>query len=513
MDGASRTTGPLRVGIILFGLLAALAAGGLALFTVGEAYALTTAVVILITSITIAFTSSAFLGRATLVLLILTLAGSLTIGALGAIQILAAFAGGQSGPVDLPDAQALETAERKIDQSIEDTTFRVELSESELNAVLQDSLAQTDTPFRRITVDILNDIGQPALIGFVGDFKDGSLTVEGELTAETSGGALKVELLAAEVGMFSLPGVARSAVEDMIGRVADLNRALADEGADVQSVVIGNDAIIVTGVATGSGTIEAGVLLASFGDLGGFGTADVAVAPFAAGVDSATAEGERYYVALGDSLAAAVGVAGYAEGYVSQVHRELSLRDGAVYGLRNFGVSGETSGTMLLGSQLASALDFGAARDIAYVTIDVGANDLLGHLASSDCSEDIEAAPCVARIETSLTAYRENISAIFAATDEAFPDATVIFLLAYNPFSLGFEDEVAFEAQSNDALAALNAIAVEQAGQYDILIADGFTPMRGTTTATTHMTDLPPDIHPNAVGYDVLTAAVLAALS
>jgi len=36
--------------------------------------------------------------------------------------------------------------------------------------------------------------------------------------------------------------------------------------------------------------------------------------------------------------------------------------------------------------------------------------------------------------------------------------------------------------------------------------------MRGTTTATTHMTDTPPDIHPNVLGYDVLTAAVLTAL-
>ncbi|MEA2002943.1 MAG: GDSL-type esterase/lipase family protein [Actinomycetota bacterium] len=513
MDRASRTNGPLRVGIILFGLLAALAAGSLALFTVGETYALATAVTILVTSLAIAFTASVLLGRAILVLLIFTLAGSLTIGALGAIQILAAFAGSPIGPVDEPDAQALEAAEHKIDQSIEATTFSVTLSEAELNAVLQDSLTQTDTPFRRITVDILNTVGQPALIGFVGDFKDGSLRVDGELTAATSGGELHLELLSADVGMFTLPGVARGAVEDMIGRVADLNRALADEGADVQSVVIGDDAIVVTGVTTGSGTIDAGVLLASFGDLDGLGTTDLAVEPFAAGIDSATADGERYYVALGDSLAAAVGVDGYAEGYVSQVHKELSLRDGAVYGLRNFGVSGETSGTMLLGSQLDTAVEFGSGQDVAYVTIDVGANDLLGHLASSDCSEDIEAAPCTARIEASLTAYRNNIAAIFEASDKAFPDATVIFLLAYNPFSLGFEDEVSFEAQSNEALISLNTIAAEEAAEYGILVADGFTPMRGTTTATTHMTDLPPDIHPNAVGYDVLTAAVLAALS
>ena len=102
---------------------------------------------------------------------------------------------------------------------------------------------------------------------------------------------------------------------------------------------------------------------------------------------------------------------------------------------------------------------------------------------------------------------------IFTEIADAFPDAKVVFLLAYNPFSLGFEEEVKFEARSNEVLASLNAIATDVAEEFDFLVADGFTPMRGTATATTHMTDTPPDIHPNRVGYDVLTAAVLDALS
>lgn len=507
-----RTSGPLRVGLIVIAVLTALSAGGLAMFTVGETYAIVTGATILLTSIIIAFTGSAVLGRVVVALLILTLAGTLLVGAYGAVQIAAALAGNQSGPVDPPDADVLEVAELKIDQSIEDTTFRVELTESELNAVLQNSLAETDTPFQRVTVDIINAVGDPALIGFVGDFKNGRLTVEGELTANTSGGQLNLELLRADVGMFTMPGVARDAVEDMIGRVADLNRALAEEGADVQSVVVGDDAIVVTGIATGQGEIDAGVLLAGFGDLGRFAIAEVDVQPYAPGVDSDTADGDSYYIALGDSLAATVGVEGFADGYVSQVHRELSLSDGTVYGLSNFGKTGESSGTMLLGNQLDDAVAFGSAHDVAYVTIDIGANDLLGHMASSDCSEDIETPACSARIEASLAAYTTNIETILSTIAKEFPDATVVFLLAYNPFSLGFEDEVTFEAQSNNVLAELNAIAAEAAFARDFLVADGYSPMRGTTTATTHMTATPPDIHPNAVGYDVLTGAILSAL-
>jgi len=43
-------------------------------------------------------------------------------------------------------------------------------------------------------------------------------------------------------------------------------------------------------------------------------------------------------------------------------------------------------------------------------------------------------------------------------------------------------------------------------------VADGYTPMRGTTAATTHMIDDPPDIHPLAIGYEILAIAILETL-
>ena len=505
-------SGPLRAAILVFGVLAGAAAGALALFTIGETYAVATAAAIAIASAIIAFTAPVALGRAVLILLILTFAGTLLTGGYGAVQVLAAIAGNTGGPVDQPDPETLAMAEIKIDQSVEDTTFRVTLTEAELNAVLLDALADTDTPFQRITIDIVNAVNEPTVIGFVGDFKNGRLSVEGELTVKVSGGRVEAELLTADVGMFTMPGFARDAVEDMIARVADLNRALADEGADIQSVVIGDNSISVTGVSSGDSTIDAEVMLAAFGDIEGVFTNGIDITPYEPGVASSTAEGSPLFIALGDSLAAAVGVDGYAEGYVSQVHREVSLRDGSVLGLRNFGVSGETSGTMLLSGQLDNAIAFGLDQDVAYVTIDVGANDLLGHLGSSDCAEDVTAPLCTERIDASLRAYESNIEEIFSRLREAFPDATVIFLQAYNPFSLGFEEEVAFEAQSNDKLQRLNSIAATAATDYDIVVADGFTPMRGTTTFTTHMVDIPPDIHPNKAGYDILTDAIMDVL-
>ena len=155
-------SGPLRARIIVFGVLAGIAGGALALFTIGETYAVVTAATIAVASTIIAFSAPVALGRIVLVLLILTFSGTVLTGAYGAVQILAALAGNQSGAVDAPDPETLAAAERKIDQSVEDTTFRVTLDESELNAVLLDSLAETDTPFQRITIDITNSIGEAA---------------------------------------------------------------------------------------------------------------------------------------------------------------------------------------------------------------------------------------------------------------------------------------------------------------------------------------------------------------
>ena len=75
--------------------------------------------------------------------------------------------------------------------------------------------------------------------------------------------------------------------------------------------------ITVTGVTSDGDPIDAGVLLASFGNLGGLAIPQIDVVPYPAGVDSAEAAGDITYVALGDSLAAAVGVEGLADGYVS----------------------------------------------------------------------------------------------------------------------------------------------------------------------------------------------------
>jgi lysophospholipase L1-like esterase len=115
-----------------------------------------------------------------------------------------------------------------------------------------------------------------------------------------------------------------------------------------------------------------------------------ATAPGAAAASKAT-----YYVSVGDSLAqgyqpiggplSPLGVDGYAQGYANQLFKAVRGRYEQLQ-LVKLGCGGETTRTMVLGavwcgfpagSQVAQAEAFLNAHrgEIAFVTIDVGAND------------------------------------------------------------------------------------------------------------------------------------------
>jgi lysophospholipase L1-like esterase len=501
-------------GLVVLGVVTAVTASALALFTIGDFAALAVFVIILGGAVATALSHRRGLGRAVLGVLVVVLIGSIAIAGYGAAQILAVVASPGTGTAAPADQVALAAAESKLRGSEESTAFRLELTEAELNAVLQDALSTGNNPFARVTVDITNATRDPGRVDFVGVFKNGSLEAAGTLSAEVVDGRLQLAILDVDVGIFSMPAVARGAVEDMISDLADLEAALAAEGADVQSILIGNDRVVVTGTQRNGVALDPAAVLATLGEGANLAAGGVPIeAQFPPGRVSGTeAPGDRYYIAIGDSLAANVGVADPADGYVSRFHTQLERIDSARYGLANFGVSGETSGTLLHAGQLDDAVAFAATNDVAYVTIDIGANDLLGHLASADCSADIDAPACTDRINIALVAYSRNIESIFEQVDAAMPEATVLMLATYNPFSFGFEDEVYFEAASNEVLGEMNRIAAAAARPFGFLVADGFTPMRGTATVTTHMVDVPPDIHPNALGYDVLTGALVTAL-
>jgi lysophospholipase L1-like esterase len=503
---------------VLLGLPAALVVGVITLFTLGEVQG----VVFLAAWLALTFVSVAMLPRPALVAVILiqviALAGGGAFIGDQATRIIRALTTTE-GPADPPDAGALASAEQGIDTAMGQAGFRLVLHEDEITAMIQDGLAESDAPLRRVTIDISDtETAGVGRIDFVGEFKSGDLTVEGSVETTIDAGAVQVEVVSLEMGALNLPGIGQNAMEEAIDslleQVADVNELLADAEAEVQSITIGDDRIVITGVHAAGVVVTSETLLAGIQQQA---AAAAAVPPAPqprippGTVEGTSAEGSSYYVALGDSLAANVGVDRASRGYVSRFHRWLSERDGTAYGLRNFGVSGETSGSLIRGGQLDEAISFIQSNPVGWVTVDIGANDLLGHLGSDDCSADLASAACTARIESTRASYARNIDEIFATLREAAPDATIVFLRAYNPFSIGLG--VGFEQQSSEVLDRFNDLAADAAARHGVVVADGFTPMEGTTGSTTHMLDDPPDIHPVAIGYDVLAAALADAVS
>ena len=509
----------MTVGIILLGILAALTTGLVTLFTSGEIPAVIAVVVVLVIT-GVGVWQSGAISKAILAVLGILFVAMLGFGGFSGYQLYSALTD-TSGVADLPNAADLASAEAKLDAVEDDGGFRIELTEPELTAVMQDSLAESDqengdNPIRSVILDVVDGTnGDNGQVNFEVTFKSGSLSGDGAVGASIDAGAVKIEIIDVGIGNLNLPGVATGAVEDIIETILDLNETLAENQADVQAVEIGADRVVIIGTQGDGDLLTSADLLGAIADnaasVGG------AVSPpaerFSAGtVNSVSADGAQYYVALGDSLAANVGVSQASDGYVSRFHHQLQIRDSATYGLRNFGISGETSGTLIRNGQLDEAIAFIENNDVLYITVDIGANDLFGHVGSADCESDFNAEACQQRLANALAAYGPNVTRILERLSDAAPDATIIFLGTYNPFSFGFGGAVQLENDSDDITQQLNDVAAGAAGAQDVIFADGFTPLQKTTAATTHMFEAPPDIHPRAIGYDLLTGALVDVL-
>jgi lysophospholipase L1-like esterase len=503
------------VAAALLGVLAALLVGTVAFFVVGER----TGVVLFSGLIAVVFLLAALAPGQVLALVV-----ALEVGAVAwagwqiAVQARAVVTAMSTtlGPAAPADGAALAAAEQRAEAAGSESAFRLELTEGQITAVLQEALAQREQPLRTITIDAVSG---PASghghLDFSGEFKSGDYQVRGRLRLVVAGGALRVEIESISLGSLRLPGIAQGAIEQFIDQLLhsaeEVNSLLAEAQVDLQSVSINDAAVVITGVRRGNEAVTSADLLQSL-SASAVGTVTApppeTLAPGVVG--QSFAEGSTYYLALGDSLAAAVGVADPRQGYVSRVHSQLQIGDGRQYGLMDLGAAGETSNSLISDGQLEEALAFLDSNEVAYVTLDIGANDLLGHLTSSDCSTGLSAPACRQRLSGASASYLENITEIFASLRQAAPEVPIVFLEAYNPFSLG--TGIQFEQDTNRALQEFNEIAAVTAAGYEILVADGFSPMWGTAAFTTHLLDSTPDIHPNSLGYSLLAEAVLEAL-
>jgi len=171
------------------------------------------------------------------------------------------------------------------------------------------------------------------------------------------------------------------------------------------------------------------------------------------------ASGARYHLALGDSLAAGTG-ASAGKGYVADI---LAYEQGRLTNLlgKNISCGGATTGSMLTGggcsyaegTQVAAAVAFLLANPgrVAFITIDIGANDVsgcfLGGVIDTVCAQ--------AKIATAQT----NLTNILSQLRTAGGAVPIVGMNYYDPFlAYWVAGNQAAAQQSQQASAAGNAV-------------------------------------------------------
>lgn len=240
-----------------------------------------------------------------------------------------------------------------------------------------------------------------------------------------------------------------------------------------------------------------------------------------------------YYLALGDSLAIGVqpsanGDVATSEGYANDLFAVMRAR---IPGLRlaKLGCSGETSTTMILGgvcvytqgSQLAAAVSFLETHSVALVTLDIGANDIDHCISLSGIDTT-----CV---ETAFSTVSSNLPQILTELRTAAgPNTRIVAMNYYDPFlaawTLGAGGQALAKA-SLQVTVAFNSILRTAYQAFSIPVANvahayhigDFTPVFGSLPLNVFLTltwtwmgappPLGPDVHPNAIGYAVISGA------
>jgi lysophospholipase L1-like esterase len=263
----------------------------------------------------------------------------------------------------------------------------------------------------------------------------------------------------------------------------------------------------------------------------------LALAPGAA----RAAAGPPYYLSLGDSLAQGVqpNASGQSQitdqGYADDLY---SLARARTRGLRleKLGCPDETTTSMIDGGvcngayapfddQLDAAVAFLETHDVAFVTIDIGANDVDGCLAG----ETVDPV-CIAN---GIQTAGSNLPKILSALRAADPTVPIIGMNYYDPFLASWLQGPAGQALALQSLAltlTFNGVLEGAYARFSIPVANVQDAFQTTNRTEIPFVQLPvdvaaicsltwmcapapvgPNIHANALGYWVIAGAFTAA--
>jgi len=197
------------------------------------------------------------------------------------------------------------------------------------------------------------------------------------------------------------------------------------------------------------------------------GGIEVATGQTAAAASTRAAGGPtEYYLALGDSLAAGVG-ADPGKGYVADVYaKEHKTLGGLV--LENMSCSGATTTSMIdgggcpytTGTQLGDAEAFLAAHEgaVAFVTIDIGANDVDGCTNGTTINQ--------ACITAGMTAITDNLPVILSGLNTAGGSPPILGMSYYDPFLAAWLEGASGQGLARASVTLLDQLNSLLAGDY-----------------------------------------------
>jgi lysophospholipase L1-like esterase len=253
----------------------------------------------------------------------------------------------------------------------------------------------------------------------------------------------------------------------------------------------------------------------------------------------AQGDAKSYYLSLGDSLAfgyqpnlVAAGdfnpadYRSYAED-LAQIDHRLTLV--------NYGCPGETTTTLVNGgcpwpsfalhdsygaasSQLAAATAFLVAHQghVSLVTVDVGSNDLLalveGCAAAATATTPVQT--CLAAgLPATLSTIMRNYVTILGTIKQLAPSTRIVMFNLYNPLALTLPGSDQLVGLVNQTLAGIATSAgAHVADAFKAINVKADSPVeKATVCLFTWECTTYANVHPNTLGYSVLTWALIAA--
>lgn len=219
------------------------------------------------------------------------------------------------------------------------------------------------------------------------------------------------------------------------------------------------------------------------------------------------------YVAIGDSLTKGVGDSTNQGGFVPLLAQSLTNETDLEFKAINYGVSGNTSGQILLRMQEKKEIRKDLKR-AQLLTITVGGNDLRKAILEDTSNLDLD------RFEKASKTYEKNLKQIIELARKDNPDLPVYVMGIYNPLYLNFPDLTELQTLVDQWNQRTEEILSAYQGVYFVPINDllykGIDGKSGVTeselgkeTVTNDALYDEDSFHPNNTGYEIMKEAVL----